>query len=296
MSRPAAPCSRSTRLPTRPPWTRPPPPWRWRNPGFLRPGQQDADEAEAAYQQALANVAVAKAALESARINLSHTPVQSPISGRTGLSGVTVGALVTAYQPQALVTVQQLDPIYVDVTQSSADQLRLQRRLTAGSLKQGGASARNVKLLLEDGSPYPLAGRLQFRDVTVDPATGAVTLRIVVPNPRHTLLPGMFVRAVVEDGVDDNAILAMQQGVSRDTKGNAIAMLVNASGKVEQRRLAVDRAMGDRWLVTSGLAAGDQLIVEGLQKVRPGMAVKVVPFAAPAQAQASGAAPAAVKP
>jgi membrane fusion protein (multidrug efflux system) len=153
-----------------------------------------------------------------------------------------------------------------------------------------------VKLLLEDGSPYPLAGRLQFRDVTVDPATGAVTLRIVVPNPRHTLLPGMFVRAVVEDGVDDNAILAMQQGVSRDTKGNAIAMLVNASGKVEQRRLAVDRAMGDRWLVTSGLAAGDQLIVEGLQKVRPGMAVKVVPFAAPAQAQASGAAPAAVKP
>ena len=249
-------------------------------------GQQDADEADAAYQQALASAAAAKAALASARINLSHTPIQSPISGRTGMSAVTVGALVAAYQPLALVTVQQLDPIYVDVTQSSSDQLQLQRRLAAGGLKSGDG-ARKVKLLLEDGTPYPLPGRLQFRDVTVDPATGAVILRIVVPNPRHTLLPGMFVRAVVEDGVDEQAILAMQQGISRDTKGNAIAMLVDPSGKVVQRSLKVDRTMGDKWLVTSGLAAGDRLIVEGLQKVRPGMTVKVVPFTAEAQASAA---------
>ena len=243
-------------------------------------GQQDADEAEAARQQAVANVAAARAALENARINLAHTPIQAPISGRAGRSGVTVGALVTAYQPLPLVTVQQLDPIYVDVTQSSADQLRLQRRLATGRLRSRGDDARKVKLLLEDGTPYPLEGRLQFRDVTVDPATGAVTLRIVVPNPEHTLLPGMFVRAVVEEGVDDHAILAMQQGISRDTKGDPVALVVDPAGKVAQRSLTVDRALGDQWLVTGGLAAGDRLIVEGLQKVRPGMAVKAVPFAA----------------
>ena len=249
-------------------------------------GQQDAEDAEAAYQQGLAGVAAAKAALEGARINLAHTPIQSPISGRTGMSSVTVGALVTAYQPLPLVTVQQLDPIYVDVAQSSADQLRLQRRLAAGRLRSGGDSARAVKLLLEDGTPYPHPGRLQFRDVTVDPATGAVNLRIVVPNPEHTLLPGMFVRAVVEDGIDEHAILAMQQGIGRDTKGDAIALVVDPAGKVAQRTLAVDRALGDKWLVTSGLAAGDRLIVEGLQKVRPGMTVKVVPFTAPTPAAA----------
>jgi membrane fusion protein (multidrug efflux system) len=241
-------------------------------------GQQDADEAEAAYQQATAQAAAARATAESARINLANTPLKAPISGRTGMSSVTVGALVTAYQPVPLVSVQQLDPIYVDVTQSSSDQLRLRRRLEGGRLKSGGDSARKVKLMLEDGATYPLEGKLQFRDVTVDPATGTVTLRMVFPNPQHLLLPGMFVRAIVEEGVDDQAILAMQQGVSRDPKGNAIAWVLDKSDKVEQRNLTIDKAIGDKWLVTSGLASGDRLLVEGLQKVRPGMAVKAVPF------------------
>jgi membrane fusion protein, multidrug efflux system len=245
-------------------------------------GEQDAEEAEAAHQQAIAGVAAAKAAVASARINLANTPIKAPISGRTGMSTVTVGALVTAYQPVSLATVQQLDPIYVDVTQSSADQLRLQRRLEGGRLKSGGDSARKVKLLLEDGTPYPQEGRLQFRDVTVDPTTGAVTLRMVFPNPKHLLLPGMFVRATLEDGIDDQAILAMQQGVTRDPRGSAIAWVLDKSDKVEQRALVLDRAIGNQWLVTSGLAAGDRLIVEGLQKVRPGMTVKAVPYAPPA--------------
>lgn len=240
-------------------------------------GQQDADEAEAAHQRAIASVASAKAAVESARFNLANTPIKAPISGRSGLSSVTVGALVTAFQPLALTSVQQLDPIYVDVTQSSADQLRLRQRLESGRLKSG-EGARKAKLILEDGTPYPLDGRLQFRDITVDPASGAVTLRMIFPNPKHVLLPGMFVRAIVEEGVDDQAILAMQQGVTRDVKGNATALVVDRSEKVEQRVLTIDRAVGDKWLVTSGLAAGDRLIVEGLQKVRPGMPVKTVPF------------------
>lgn len=243
-------------------------------------GQQDADEAEAAFQRAAANVASAKAAAESARINLANTPIKAPISGRTGLSSVTVGALVTAYQPLALATVQKLDPIYVDVTQSSSDLLRLQKRLEGGRLKSGGESARKAKLLLEDGSVYPLEGRLQFRDVTVEPATGAVTLRMVFPNPKHTLLPGMFVRAVVEDGVDEQAILVMQQGVTRDAKGNATALVLDATNKVELRMLTLDRAIADKWVVTSGLSAGDRVIVEGLQKIRPGLTVKAVPFGA----------------
>lgn len=249
-------------------------------------GQQEADEAEAAQLRAVAAVASAKAAVAGARINLANTPIKSPISGRTGKSSVTVGALVSAYQPVSLTSVQQLDPIYVDVTQSSADQLRLRRKLEGGKLKTGDG-ARKVKLLLEDGSVYPLEGQLQFRDVTVDPTTGAVTLRMVFPNPRQVLLPGMFVRAVVEDGVDEQAILAMQQGITRDAKGNALALVVDAAGKVEQRKVTVDRALGDKWLVTQGLAAGDRLIVEGMQKVRPGMPVKVVPFAPAPQ----GAAP-----
>jgi len=254
-------------------------------------GEQDAEEAEAALQRAIASVAAAKAAVESASINLANTPIKSPISGRTGMSSVTVGALVAAYQPVALATVQQLDPIYVDVTQSSSDQLRLRRRLEGGHLKSGGDSARKVKLFLEDGTPYPLEGRLQFRDITVDPATGAVTLRMVFPNPKQVLLPGMFVRAVLEDGIDDQAILAMQQGITRDAKGNAIAMVLDKSDKVEQRMLTVDRAIGDKWLVTSGLSSGDRLIVEGLQKIRPGVAVKAVPFSP----QAQGAQPSAPK-
>jgi membrane fusion protein (multidrug efflux system) len=257
-------------------------------------GQQDYDDANAALLRADAGVASARAAVQSARINLSYTPLKAPISGRTGKSSVTPGALVTAYQPTPLVTIQQLDPIYVDVTQSSADLLRLRRKLESGQLKRAGSVESRVKLVLEDGTPYPRDGKLQFRDVTVDPTTGSVVLRMVFPNPDVTLLPGMFVRAIVEEGVLEKAILAPQQGVTRDPKGNASAMVVGADGKVEQRTLEVDRAIGDRWLVTSGLADGDQVIVEGLQKIRPGVPVKPVPFTpAPAGAAPAAGAPAA---
>jgi membrane fusion protein (multidrug efflux system) len=257
-------------------------------------GQQDYDEAAAALLRAEAGVASARAAVESARINLAYTPLKAPISGRTGKSSVTPGALVTAYQPAALVTIQQLHPIYVDVTQSSADLLRLRRNLESGQMTRSGPVESTVKLLLEDGTPYPREGRLQFRDVTVDPTTGSVVLRMVFPNPDAMLLPGMFVRAVVEEGVVEHAILAPHQGVSRDAKGNATALVVDASGTVAVRPLAVGRAIGNRWLVTSGLADGDQVIVEGLQSIRPGVAVKavpVVPAASPAE-RATAAVPA----
>ncbi len=242
-------------------------------------GQQDHDDAAAALLGAEARVAAARAAVESARINLEYTPIRSPISGRIGRSSVTPGALVTAYQPVPLAVVQQLDPIYVDVPQSSADLLRLRRSLESGLLRRDEAVARKVRLVLEDGTPYPIEGTLQFRDVTVDPATGSVTLRMVFPNPEHVLLPGMFVRAIVETGVAERAILVPQQGVARDTRGNPVAWVVGASDRVEQRSLEVDRAIGDSWLVTKGLAPGDRVIVEGLQRVRPGVAVRAVPFA-----------------
>ena len=248
-------------------------------------GQQDYDEASAALLKAEAGVASAKAAVEGARINLAYTPLRAPISGRTGKSTVTPGALVTAYQPTPLVTIQQLDPIYVDVTQSSADLLRLRRNLESGKLTRPGPVESRVRLLLEDGTPYPRTGVLQFRDVTVDPTTGSVVLRMVFPNPDAVLLPGMFVRATVEEGVLEQAILAPQQGVTRDARGNASAMVVDAANKVAVRPLVVDRAIGDRWLVTSGLADGDQVIVDGLQRVRPGVPVKAVP-AGPAGAPA----------
>lgn len=241
-------------------------------------GQQDYDDAAAALLRADASVASARAAMESARINLAYTPLKAPISGRIGKSAVTVGAMVTAYQPVALALIQQLDPIYVDVTQSSADLLRLRRGLASGQLKNSG-SLRNVKLLLEDGTPYAREGQLQFRDVTVDPTTGSVVLRMVFPNPDYVLLPGMFVRATVEQGVNEQGILAPQQGVTRNRKGDAEALVVDKEGKVAQRALEVDRAIGDRWLVTKGLAAGDQVIVDNLQRIRPGDPVKVVPFA-----------------
>jgi len=176
------------------------------------------------------------------------------------------------------VTIQQLDPIYVDVTQSSADLLRLRRNLASGKLTRPGAVDSKVKLLLEDGTPYSRAGTLQFRDVTVDPTTGSVVLRMVFPNPDTVLLPGMFVRAVVEEGALEQAILAPQQGVSRDVKGNTSALVVDGAGKVAVRPIVVDRAIGNRWLVSSGLSDGDQVIVDGLQRIRPGLAVKAVPF------------------
>jgi membrane fusion protein, multidrug efflux system len=246
-------------------------------------GEQDYDDASAALRQAEANlmvrktavdasktaVEVSRTALESARINLSYTPIKAPISGRIGKSNITVGAMVTAYQPVPLAVIQQLDPIYVDVTQASVELLRLRKSLESGNLKNSSAE-RKVRLLLEDGTPYPLAGNLQFRDVTVDPTTGSLTLRLVFPNPKLVLLPGMFVRAVIEEGVNEQALLVPQQGVTRDPKGNPMALLVNAAGKVEMRPIVVDRAIGDKWLVTKGLAPGDKLIVEGAQRVRPG--------------------------
>jgi membrane fusion protein (multidrug efflux system) len=232
--------------------------------------QQDFDDADGALKQA-------EAALATARINLNYTHVISPISGRIGASTVTDGAIVTAYQPTALATIQQLDPIYVDVPQSTSEMLRLQRLLNTGRINNDGTNANQVQLVLEDGTKYPLEGTLQFRDVSVDPTTATVTLRMVFPNPNSVLLPGMFVRAVVKEGVDQ-AILIPQQAVSRDTKGNPIALIVNAAGQVEARLLTLDRAIGDQWLVATGLTPGDRVIVEGILKVRPGAAVNAVPF------------------
>jgi membrane fusion protein (multidrug efflux system) len=229
--------------------------------------------AEAAIRQA-------EAALESARISLGYARVTAPIGGRIGKSEVMVGALVTAGQSTALATIQQLDPIYVDVTQTSANLLRLRQSVESGRLKGNGAKQARVKLLLEDGTLYPLEGILKFSDVTVDPSTGSFILRTVFPNPRHLLLPGMYVRAVVQEGLVEQAVLVPQQSVSRDPKGNPIALVVNGSEKVEQRPIAIDRAMGDKWLVSDGLKPGDRLIVEGLQKARPGTSVKAVPFKA----------------
>jgi membrane fusion protein (multidrug efflux system) len=240
--------------------------------------QQDFDNAVAALKQAEADIDYSKAAVESARINLAYTRITAPISGRIGKSNVTVGALATAYQGSPFATIQQLDPIYVDATQSSANLLELKRNIAAGRIKGTGPDQARVELLLEDGTPYPQEGTLKFSEVTVDPSTGSFILRMVFPNPKHTLLPGMYVRAVVQEGVVDRAILVPQQGVSRDPKGNPVALIVDGSGKVEQRMITIARAMGDRWLVSEGLNSGDQLIVEGSQKIRPGTSVKAVPF------------------
>ena len=189
---------------------------------------------------------------------------------------MTVGAIATAYQAVPLATIQQFDPIYVDVPQSTVELNRLRRSLANGRLKDNGTD--KVKIVLEDGAAYPQEGSLKFRDVTVDPTTGSVILRIVVPNPDGTLLPGMFVQAIIEEGVREQAILVPQQAVSRDPKGNPVALIVDAEGKVQQRGLSTDRAVGDKWLVSSGLAQGDRVIIEGIQKVRPGMTIKVAPL------------------
>jgi membrane fusion protein (multidrug efflux system) len=242
--------------------------------------RQDYDDAAAARKQAEADVEYWKATVESARVNMDHTRITAPISGRIGRSEVTDGSLATAYQPLALATIQQLDPIFVDVPQSTAELLRLKARVKDGRLDGNGADQKRVRIVLEDGTPHSKDGTLQFQDVTVDPTTGSVILRIVVPNPQGVLLPGMFVRAVVKEGVSRKAILIPQQSVSRDPKGNPSALVVDAEGKVRQKALTLDRAIEDKWLVSSGLAAGDNVIVEGMQKVRPGASVKVVPFEA----------------
>ena len=222
-----------------------------------------------------ASIQQAEAALETARINLGYTKITAPISGRIGRSQVTEGAIVTAYQPVPLATIQQLDPIYVDVPQSTAELNRLRRSSASGSLKDG---TDKVRIIMEDGTAYPLEGSLKFRDVTVDPTTGSIILRIVVPNPDGMLLPGMFVRAIVEEGVQDQAILVPQQAVSRSSKGDPVALIVDAEGKVQPRSLTTGRAIGNQWLITSGLTHGDRVIVEGIQKARPGMVVKPIPF------------------
>jgi membrane fusion protein (multidrug efflux system) len=236
--------------------------------------RQDNDDAQAAAQQAAANVQAQRANLEQARINLGYTRVVAPISGRIGKSSVTPGALVTASQPTALATVQNLEKVYVDVTQSSADLLKLRRDLAAGRI-DGPTSAR-VNLILEDGSTYPTPGTLAFSDITVDPGTGSVGLRAVFPNPGGALLPGMYVRAILSRGVATTGILAPQAAISRDPKGNATAFVVGPNNKAELRQLAVAQTVGDKWLVTGGLKPGDKLIVEGLQKVRPDAPVKPV--------------------
>lgn len=254
--------------------------------------KQARDDAAVALKQAEADVAAARAALATARINLGYTTVTAPIGGQIGRSALTPGALVTANQSTALATIQQLDPIYVDVTQSSAELMRMRRDLASGALKSAGPDQARVKLLLEDGSAYPLEGRLQFSEVSVDPASGSVTLRAVFPNPKQLLLPGMYVRAVLEEGVRENAITVPQQGVTRDARGNAVALIVAADGTVQPRIVRTDRALGAQWLIADGLAAGDRVIVEGLQKVRPGAPAKAVERAAtPAASAAQGAAP-----
>jgi len=243
-------------------------------------GQQDYDDAAAALKQAEAEVLSCKAQVNAARINLGYTRVTAPIAGRTGKSNVTQGALAAAYQGAPFTTIQQLDQVYVDSPQSSAALMAIQRNLAASHLKGGSPSQAKVKLLFEDGTPYPIQGALKFSDVSVDTATGSQTIRMVFPNPAHSLLPGMYVRAIVEEGVADQAILVPQRGIARDPKGNAIAMVVDAGGKIEQRTVVLDRALGDAWLVREGLRAGDRLVIEGLQMIRPGMAVKAVPFGA----------------
>ena len=243
---------------------------------------QDYDDARAALAQAQAEVEAQKAALETARINLDYTQVRAPIAGRIGRSSVTPGALVTADQTTALATIQQLDPVYVDVQRSSTEWLELQQALKSGRLCHPGADGSiTVRLKLEDGSDYPQTGRLLFSEVTVDAGTGAITLRAEFPNPDQRLLPGMYVRAVLEEGIAQQALLVPQRAVSRDARGKASALVVNADGKAERRDLVTERAVGDRWLVTTGIAAGERVIVDNLQKVKAGALVKPVPWTAP---------------
>jgi membrane fusion protein (multidrug efflux system) len=239
--------------------------------------KQENDEAIAARARAEADVASARAAVDAARINVVYTQVLSPISGRIGRTLVTEGALVTSEQENPLATVQQLDPIYVDIAQSSTEMLRLQRQLESGQLVQDDKDGAEVVLSLEDGSTYAERGRLKVSEASVDPGTGSVTLRAVFPNPRRELLPGMFVRARLSQGMRTAAILVPQRGITRTPAGAASALVVGRDGKVEERVVTADRAIGDAWLVTAGLAAGDRVIVDGLQKVKPGVAVKAVP-------------------
>jgi len=238
--------------------------------------RQDYDDASAALKQVHADIAYYKAAAERANIDLGYTRVFAPITGRIGRSSVTDGAIVMAYQAASLASIQQLDPIYVDVPQSTTALLELERRLKEGNLNHDGTNQNKVQLVLEDGTLYPLEGTLEFREVTVDPTTGSVILRAVFPNPNGVLLPSMFVRALVKEGVKGEGILVPQQSVGRDTKGTPFAWVVDKDGKVERRVLSVDRTIGAQWLVSSGLKPGEHVVAEGLQRIRPGGVVKEV--------------------
>ncbi|ADZ90209.1 efflux RND transporter periplasmic adaptor subunit [Marinomonas mediterranea] len=235
--------------------------------------QQNLDDAKVAYLEALANQKKAEAALESSQIDLEHTQITSPISGRVGISEVTVGALVTAAQSTTLTTVRSLDPIYVDLSQTSVDQLRVRNLLLQDDVTIG---SQKVSLTLEDDSTYPYAGQLKAREINVDELTGSVTLRAEFPNPDGLLLPGMFVRGKINDIDHSKALLVPQQGVSRDLKGKPIAFVVNAQNKIEKRVLTTERALGNQWLVVKGINAGDQVVVEGTAKIRAGSLVKAV--------------------
>lgn len=234
--------------------------------------RQDYDQASSTAAAARANIESAKAALETARINLAWSTVTSPIDGRIGLSSVTEGALVQNGQTEALASVQQLDPMYIDVTQSSEAYLRLQQELASGKLKQKQGKA-VVQVLLQDGSSYSLPGTLAFSDVTVDQTTGSITLRAIVPNPKHELLPGMFVRARLEEGIDPQALLIPQQAVTRTPRGDATTLVVGTDNKVEVRNIVASQTVGDKWLVSSGLKSGERIIVSGIQRAQPGMTV-----------------------
>ncbi len=238
---------------------------------------KDQAVSKQAYDEARAASLQAEAELERARIDLRYTKVLAPISGRIGRSAVTEGALVSNGQAQELATIQQLDPIYVDVTQPARDLLALRRDLADGRLQKAGENAAKVTLKLEDGSDYGHEGKLEFSEVTVDPGTGSVTLRAVFPNPDKVLLPGMFVHAQLVAGLKSEAILVPQQGVTRNTKGEPTAMVVNAENKVELRPIKTERAVGNRWLVGEGLQPGDRVITEGLQFIQPGVEVEVAP-------------------
>lgn len=240
--------------------------------------QQQYDDAEAAYQKALADVAAGKAAVQAAEIDLGYTRVTSPIAGHVGRAEVTEGAYAQRTQATLLATVQQLDPMYVDLTQASTEMLRLRAQWESGALVPSGEGAK-VRLVLEDGTLYEEEGVLQFSDVTVNPSTGSITLRALFPNPQKKLLPGMFVRARLEEGTHPEALLVPQHGLRRDAQGRATVWVAGENEKVEVRRVVAPRTVGDKWLITDGLSPGDRVIVEGLQKVRPGSEVTIVPGA-----------------
>lgn len=247
--------------------------------------RQENENTAAALRQAEADVAAAKAVLERAEVILGYTRIVSPIRGRIGKSTVTQGALVNANQVQALATVQQIDPVYVDIAISSSELLALRKEFAAGKSRRGGDLP--VTILLEDGTPHQHAGKFAFTETAVDPGTGSVSLRVVVPNPQHVLLPGIYVRAVLGAAVRERAVLVPQKGIARDVKGDATAMVLGADGKVQARPVRVSQTIGDQWLVEDGLAAGDKVIVEGLQKIRPGMPAQGTEAAAPAPASAA---------